>query len=466
MKLKQNFIYNTIYQFLLISIPLITTPYISRTIGAEGIGAYSYSKSIAYYFFLFAMLGLNNYGNRTVAMNNKNRSLLSYTFSSIYFMQLITSVIAISLYICCCYFNNDITLWIQLLYVISAAFDINWFFYGIEEFKLPVLRSTLIKLISFVSIFIFVKNSSDTWKYILIMTLEILMTQLIIWPFLNKYVDIVKVKFIDIFRHYKPNLILLVPVLTLSLYRVLDKVMIGYFSTITQVGYYENIDKIISVPLTIINSLGVVMLPRISNLISQGSVKSTNKYLKYSFLFAFFIVGSIGMGMIAVADYFIPLFYGEGFEACIPLLYVLMISVLFISIANVIRTQYLLPYKKDKTYLFSTIIGSIINIIVNAILIPTHGALGAAIATSITEFIVMYIQYRFILKQINIRPYLFQGSGYLFIGITMFIIVYLCPFLHSNIVTLLYKCVIGGIYYLLIAFIYTTNVLKIKFFKI
>lgn len=134
--IRGNLIYNTFYQFLVIILPLITTPYISRVLGAEKIGMYSYSYSIAYYFVMFIMLGLNNYGNRTIASVRDDKAKLSKTFFEIYSMQLVTSLIAIIIYIIfACFFSNNAMTWILLVYVISAAIDINWFFFGLEEFK-------------------------------------------------------------------------------------------------------------------------------------------------------------------------------------------------------------------------------------------------------------------------------------------------------------------------------------------
>ena len=199
--MKKNFIYNIIYQILIMILPLITVPYVSRKLGADGIGIYSYTYSIAYYFMIIAMLGLNNYGNRTIAKARDNKENVSKEFCSIYAMQLITSTLMIvSYYIYACIFNvkyRQITI-LQSLYVISSMFDINWFYFGIEKFKLTITRNTLIKVLSLILIFSFVKTPNDVWKYTVILAGSTLGSNLILFSFLRKYVKFVKIDRKDI----------------------------------------------------------------------------------------------------------------------------------------------------------------------------------------------------------------------------------------------------------------------------
>lgn len=156
---KKNFIYNTLYQLLVIIIPLITTPYLSRILGAEKTGVYSYSYTIATYFVLFIMLGLNNYGNRTISIIRDDKTKVSQEFWSIYFMQLVFGLFGVIAYVLyTIIFSNTLITWILLLYVVSALIDINWFFFGMEQFKITVTRNTVIKIISTVMIFTFVKK--------------------------------------------------------------------------------------------------------------------------------------------------------------------------------------------------------------------------------------------------------------------------------------------------------------------
>ena len=189
MSIKKNFLYNVFYQILTMLLPLFTAPYIARVIGAEGVGIYSYSSSIANYFVLLAMLGLVNYGNRSIAQVRDNKELLSQTFFNIYALQVITSLIMIVGYVF--YINTFVTeniviFYIQLFLIIATILDINWFFFGLEQFKLTVTRNTIIKLLTVVCIFIFVKDSNDLWIYTVIMAGGTLLSQLMLWFFIKK----------------------------------------------------------------------------------------------------------------------------------------------------------------------------------------------------------------------------------------------------------------------------------------
>lgn len=344
---KINLIYNTAYQLLAIAIPLITTPYLSRVLGAEKIGVYSYSYSIAYYFAMFILLGLNNYGNRSIAAIKDSKLELSKVFFSIYLMQLTSSVVVIIAYVLYAVsFSNNAMTWILLIYVISAGFDINWFFFGLEEFRLTVIRNTVIKIATTAAIFICVKSPNDIELYGIIMVMGLLLSQLIMWPFVPKYTVFVKPSLNEVIKHIKPNLILFIPVIAVSLYKMMDKIMLGLMSDMKQVGFYENTEKIVQVPMVLVNSLGTVMLPKTANLLARNEETIARKYLKQSIIIAMILASSICFGIMAVAPLFVPWFYGTGYEQCIVLFQILMPSCIFLAFANVIRTQYLIPRKK------------------------------------------------------------------------------------------------------------------------
>lgn len=449
---KKNFIYNSIYQLLILLIPLVTTPYVSRILGAEGVGLYSYAHSIAYYFVIFAMLGLNNYGNRTIAMVRDDKNKLSQTFWSIYALQVITSLTAIIVYIIyIILFNNTIMPWILLFYVISTAFDINWFFFGMEKFKLTVTRNTIVKIISTVCIFIFVRDANDVYLYGIIMALGLGISQFLLWPFVRQYISFYKPNWNDIIKHLKPNLVLFVPVIAVSLYKYMDKIMLGALTTVAQVGFHESSEKIINIPMALINSLGTVMLPRMSNMNVSGSDKESKKYIRYSILFAMFLSTSMGFGIMAVSKEFVPLFYGDGFETCITLFQILLPSCMFLAFANVIRTQYLIPKKKDTIYIISVSLGAIVNIIVNSLLIPTYQSAGAAIGTLCAEATVCIYQAFSVRKELPILNYIYQILPFVFSGLIMFLVLNNLSFsFELIIIELILKIFIGIFIYMFV----------------
>jgi len=462
-QIKKNFIYNVFYQIIRIIIPIITVPYISRILGAEGVGIYSYTYSIVDYFMLFSLLGINNYGNRSIAKVRDNKKELSKVFYSIYCLQLIMTLIMLIIYIgYIILFNTQYKLIaiIQTLNLISVAFDINWFFFGIEKFKITVTRSTLLKLLSLVLVFIFVKNSNDVWIYTLILAGSTLISQILLFPLLSKEVEKVKIKFKDIKKHIKPCLILFIPVIAVSLYKVMDKIMLGAMSEISEVGFYEQSEKIVSIPLGIITALGTVMLPRISNLVAKKDDKKILEYIDKSVNFMMFLAFPICFGLIAISSDFIPLFLGESFIKSSYLMYFLSITIIFISFANILRTQYLIPKEKDNIYIISVITGALINLVINYIFIPHYGSIGACFGTVFAEFFVMLYQIVALRDDLPISKYLKEILPYLIKSIIMFIAVLLIKFIKiKSIYIIILQVLFGTLIYFILNMKYIKKIL-------
>lgn len=447
--IKTNFIYNTAYQIMAIVVPLITTPYLSRVLGAEYIGIFSYAFSVVYYFGLFAMLGVNNYGNRSIAAIRDDEDARSKTFWSIYFFQIVTSLMMFVLYVMyIAILCDDKTIgWIMIPYIISCGLDINWFFFGIEQFKLTTIRNIFIKIFSIVGIFIFVKKPTDVYLYALIYVLSQFLSQVILWVSIGKYARKCKIHFSDITQHIKPNIILFIPLLAISLYKIMDKIMLGAIVSKVEVGYYESSERVIQVPVALINSLGTVMLPRISNLIANNERKQSEKYLRKSISFAMFLSFSMGFGIMAVAKEFVPVFYGQGFEKCVLIFQVLLPSCFFLAFANVIRTQYLIPNKMDKEFTVSIITGAMVNFTINLILIPKFASIGAGVGTLCAEASVCLMQCTFVRKKVNLRQYLIDICPFFIAGLVMYFSLQNIVLKNNGLVAIAIKIFLGIVIY-------------------
>lgn len=389
---NKNFLYNILYQLFIFIIPLITTPYISRKLGVNNIGIYSYSYSIVSYFMLVCMLGINNYGSREIAKVSKDKEKISQKFWSIYIIQLTMGVAMLLIYYLLIIFvwnDNKIIFAIQGLFIISSILDINWLFFGLEKFKITISRNIIIKTLSLILVFIFVKNQNDLLKYVLILSISTLISQIYLWTWLKKYISFEKIKKHDVLKHIKPCLILFIPVIAYSIYRIMDKTMLGLFSGTTVLGYYENAEKVINIPISIITALGTVMLPSVSK---EKNSKVINEKIFSSFKLILCLVVPMIIGLCVIAEDFSLIFFGEEFINSAGIIQMLSITILFSAIANVIRTNYLIPSGKDKIYVISTIIGAVINFIINLLLIPRYGYYGACIGTIVAEFLVMIYQ--------------------------------------------------------------------------
>lgn len=463
---KRNYIYNLIYQILILIIPLITAPYLSRVVGAEGVGTYSYTYSIVYYFMMLTLLGVNNYGNRTIAKVRDNKEELSKNFWGIYAMQLIMGITMLVLYVGYIFlFENEyktIAI-IQSLFIISSILDINWFFFGLEEFKVTITRNTIVKLGTMVLIFLFVKSTGDVWKYTLIMAGMTVVSQILLWGFLRKKVNFVKVSKKDIVKHIKPNLVLFVPVIAISLYKMMDKVMLGAMSNVTEVGYYENAEKIVNIPMTLISALGTVMLPRMTNILSKGEEKEANEYISKSIEFVMFMSFAICFGLIAIGYDFAPLYFGNEFQKSGILIMMLAITTPFLAFANVVRTQYLIPKEKDKIYIVSVFEGAVLNFIMNWIFIPIFASIGACIGTICAEAIVMLYQTYSVRKELKVKKYFKLIFPYFIKALIMFVCVYLINFLDvSGIWKLILQVLVGVSIYSVLNMNYIIDKMNLK----
>lgn len=453
--IRKNFLYNAAYQLLLILLPLITTPYISRVLGAERIGVYTYTYTVANYFMLVAMLGVKNYGNRSVAAVRDDKQQLSKVFWEIYGLQFLCSAVALIAYfgfIFTCETENRMIFVIQSIYVFSGMMDISWLFFGLEKFKVTVLRNIAVKLASLGCIFLLVRTAEDLWLYTLIMALGIFFSQGYLWIYVRRLVDWVRPTVRQMFAHLPAQLVLFVPVIAVSLYKMMDKIMLGQMSSFTQVGFYESAEKIINIPMGVITALGTVMLPRMSNLAAKAKVDESRRYIYNSMLFAVFMASGMTFGIAGIAEEFVPLFLGDGYLPAIRLLQVLTPTVLFISWANVIRTQYLIPNHLDRSYIISVLLGAVVNLIINALLIPGMAAMGAVIGTVCAEAAVCLCQTVMVRKNLEIGRYVKDTLPFLILGGGMYLLIRLIsPWLPGGIITTIAQIVIGGGAYALAA---------------
>lgn len=447
----KNYMYNLIYQILILILPLVTTPYLSRVLGSDGVGIYSYTYAIVTYFVLFGSLGISLYGQREIAYAQDEPRKRKRIFLELIIFRFITVAIAAVVY----YFwfvrgNTYQTYYtILLIELFAAAFDISWFFQGIEEFKKTVIRNVLVRVVSVSLVFVFVKTSSDLWKYILIYSLGDFCGNLMLWFYLPKYLRGKKVSKLNITRHLIPIVLLFIPQITNKLYNLLDTTMLGaMISDKSETGYYEQAQKVIRLLLTIVTSLGVVMVPRMANTFATGNKKQINRYIKNSFNFVFIISFPMAFGILSVANSFVPIFFGKGYDKAADLIMIFSPMLILMGIENVIGTQYLLPTKRQKEYTISVGIGVIANLILNFVLISLWQSVGASIATVLSQLIVDGVQIYFVRKNIKWRPIIQLFVKYLFASTIMFAFCSLVKWIISvGLISLILQGVVGVVVY-------------------
>ncbi len=395
MKVLKNYAYNLSYQLLLIILPIITTPYVTRVFSAKDLGTYGYFNSIVTYFILLATLGVASYGTKEIAANRKN---IPKNFWGIYSLQFGASSLSILLYTLLCFVVDEMRnpiAYILGVSLISKGLDISWLFQGLEDFRKITTRNIMVKLIGVISIFLLIKSANDLYLYVFLLTIFELVGQLSMWlparKFIGKsHLDIDYTKY-----HLKPILLLFLPQIAISLYATLDRTMLGMISSTNDVGIYDQALKLINILLTLVTSLGSVMLPRVSSLLGTGNHKAVNKMHEVSFLIYNLVIFPIMAGMLIVNDDFVQFFLGKDFQDARYAIAIMIFRMFFIGWTNIMGFQILIPHNKSKEYMISTTAPAIISIGLNLLFLPKLGYIGAAIVSVLTEVLVWAIQLYF-----------------------------------------------------------------------
>lgn len=419
---RRNFLWNASYQLLLVLAPLVTTPYLSRVLGPERVGVYSYTYSITNYFVLFATLGMANYGVRVIAAAGSDRAKRSRSFWSAYFSQAVVCIPVTILYVAYALLEPEGGFIIALvwgMWVVSAILDVSWLFFGVEDFRFPTERSFVTKLASVLAIFLFVQAPDDLWVYCAAIAGSFLASQVIMWPFVGRHVDWVRPTWAEIRAHFGPNLRLFAPVVAISLYTSLDKIMLGAISGMEQAGYYEYSEKISKMPMAVITALGTVMLPRMTAALSEGRVEQARSLLGESMWAMQAAAMAMAFGIGAVAPEFAVVFFGPGYEPCAHIMPVVAAVIPIISASNVIGVQYMLPTFSDGAYTLSVCAGAVVNVSLNLILLKPFGAVGAAVATVCAEIAVLAYQCWVVRNDLPLWTYLKSALPFFGIGCIM-----------------------------------------------
>lgn len=425
--IRKNLLYSIGYQILAVLLPLLTTPYIARCLGADQLGIYSKTQAIANYFYLFTLLGLNNYGNRAIARIRDDIHKTNKTFWEIYFGQILCAGIVSGIYLAFCYFSsldNKHILLLQFLYVASGIIEVNWYCFGQEEFRLTMIRSTIVRLIVFVAIFVFVHSKKDLAVYTFIMASSYIVSNIIIWPYVLKHTNFVKPSFRSVMSHFKPNLVLFLPVIAVSLYNIMDKLIMTIYSSNEEVAFYASAETIVNIPVTLIIALNNVIMPRMSNIFAKNETEAANKLMNTVMLLAMFMASAMTFGLAGVSGVFAPWFYGLEFARCGLYIFMLCPTILFRGWAGALRTQYIIPSGKDRIYVISLISGAVVNLVLDILLIPRLSGVGAIIGTLAAEFTVAIIQFGMCRHNIPIGQYIKNGFAFVIAGIIMYFCVY------------------------------------------
>ncbi len=452
-RIKVNYIFSILYQLLTVILPIITTPYISRRLGVANVGYYSHVTSIVSYFMLFANLGTYTYGRREIGSYQKNREEYSKMFWNIFAAKIILGLIVLTVFSVFVLIREDfqILLWIETFMILSQMFDISWFFQGLENYKITVTFQMAIKTLGVLSIFIFVKTPEDLSKYTFIMSFLAFAGAISIYPFVKKYVNKPLIEFSLIWRHICGSFLLFIPQIAASLYMSIDKTMIGnFFEDGIQNGLYEQATKIDQLGLHVVIALTGVMIPRISLYFNENDMESIRSISTTALRYIMFIGCPLAFGISGIGYNVLPWFLGPGFEQSSDILQITAFIVIVMGITNFLGYGYLVATRQQKIYTITVFTGTIINVIVNSILIPRFGGIGAAMASLFSEMIVLILQIIILRNQLQLR-YAFKGTyRYILLAAVMGVAVRLLSIrLSSSIIHSLVIVIISALIYII-----------------
>ncbi len=413
-KVGKNYLFNLIYQILIMILPFITTPYVSRVLGAEGVGIYNFSYSVVNVFILVATLGTTSFGIREIAYHQGNRKACTKLFYEITALRVTTTCVMGFMYVgLILKSGTNIDVYIAMLtYLLATPIDISWFFQGLEEFKKTIVRNTVVRLVGIVLVFCFVKSPEDVPLYALIMGGTALVGNLTLWFYLPKYIDKFSILDVKPLRHLKSSLVFFIPAISIYIYTSLDKIILGIFSTEAEVGYYSQSEKIVKLVISVILSLSTVLMPRMAFLIKHGKNDEVKANLNKAYQFVEVLSLPIMVGLGIITSYFVPLFLGSGFDKCVYVMMILIPLVIIMGISNMTGTLVMISMGQQKQYNIIVVVASIINCILNLIVVQELQSVGVALSTVVAEGFVTLSQMYCVRKLIDFRAFIHNFMRY------------------------------------------------------
>ena len=470
--LKKNIAISTVYQVLLIILPIITAPYVARVLGPDQSGIYDYTNSIQTYFAMFAALGTASYGAREIARVRDDAALRSKLFWEIELMTVMTSAVCIIVWFIFIAFTPQykVIYLVLTMGLFSTMFDISWFFAGMEQFKYTVTKNAACKLIGVVLMFLFVKKQEDLLLYIIIITASTMIGNLSMWLYVPRFTQKVDFKTLKFGRHFRETLIYFIPSIATSVYTVLDRTLIGVITkNKAENGFYHYTMQIVNMMKALtFSSLNMVLGSRIAYLFAEEKYDEIKVRIRDSINYILFMGIGICFGLSGVAKRFVPVFLGPGYDRVIIMLMLMSPIVVIIGVSNCLGSQYYTPSGNRKLSAKFIIVGALVNLVLNLILIPRYWGYGAIAASLIAEMVITVLYLKFCKGYLTVDTIVREGSRKLAAGIAMFAVIRIIDrFIASDIIALLIEVAVGfSVYCIMIVLLRDTFITEIVMGKI
>ena len=451
--LKKNIAISTLYQILLIILPIVTAPYIARVLGPDQSGVYDYTTSIMTYFAMFAALGTASYGVREIARVRDDAAMRSKLFWEIELMTVMTSSACIVVWFIFIALTPQYkTIYLVLtMGLLSTMFDISWFFAGMEQFKYTVTKNAACKLIGVILMFLFVKKQEDLLLYVIIIISSTMIGNLSMWLYVPRFVEKVDFRTLTFRKHFHETLIYFVPTVATSVYTVLDRTLIGVITkNKAENGCYHYAMQIVNMMKALtFSSLNMVLGSRLSFLFAEKKYDEIKEKIADSTNYILFMGIGICFGMIGVAKRFVPVFLGAGYARVVTMLLLMSPIVIIIGISNCLGSQYFTPAGYRKLSARYIIIGAVVNLLLNLVLIPKFWGYGAIVASLIAEGAITVLYLKNCNGYLRVSTIIKDSWKKLIAGLIMLIVIkVLDGIISSDIVALFVEVAVGFTAYL------------------
>lgn len=396
--LKLNFIMNAVLTISAFIFPLISFPYVSRILGPSGTGNVSFATSIVAYFALFAQLGIPTYGIRATARVRDDKELLSRTVQEIFIINILMSILTYIVFFIVLNIVPQMSDDKLLFMIVSStiffnAIGMDWLYKGLEKYTYITTVSILFKFIALILMFILIHQKSDYVIYGAISIFAASASNICNLLNVHKYIYLKPIGNYDFKVHLRPICIFFAMACATTIYTNLDTVMLGFMKSNTEVGYYNAAVKIKTVLLGVVTSLGAVLLPRASYYIENNLIDEFKRISSKAINFVILISFPLALYFIIFAKEGIFFLSGDAYARAILPMQILMPTLIFIGLTNIMGIQMLIPLGKEKVVLYSEIAGAIVDLAINTVLIPIMASSGAAIGTLVAEMVVWIVQY-------------------------------------------------------------------------
>lgn len=452
---KKNIILNGINTVSSILFPIVTFPYAARILLPEGIGIVNFQLSIINYIVLLTSIGIPLYAVKEVAKFQDEKYLRNKTTIEIVLLSFVLCLFGYVIVWILAEFIPQIHHQSSLFFILSLtilfnSIGVNWFYQGIEDFQYITIRAIVIRTLSAVALFIFVKNPADILAYGIVTVGSTVGNNFINFIHLRKHIDFkdIQIRHLDVFRHLQPALHVFILNLIISLYIQLNTIMLGFMQGDDAVGYFTAGTKISHIGLTLISSIGTVLLPRGTNLLQNQDLAGFSSIINKSARLTVALSLPVIVALMILATPVTVIFCGAEYMASIPVLYLNAPVILFIGLTGVMGIQILYPKNKINIVIWSVSGGAIVNIVLNILFIPLYGATGAAFSTLIAELTVFALQvilgrkyYPFTWKTIFLMRYIIAT---VLMGIALQIV---HAYINNDLLQILVSVLVGIIVY-------------------